>query len=85
MGEPLPFCMNEERQSFLGPGVILFFFYTKRLLMVVAFCALLYGVFSLTTNLVSEESNQDCTKPGALFFLCQWKVEAELINKQGRN
>ena len=84
-GEPLPFCINEEEQTFLGPGVILFFFYTKRIFLVVCFSILIYGVFSLVTNLISEESAQNCDKPGGLFFMCELKVETEIANKKGRD
>lgn len=84
-GDPLPFCINEEDEPFFGPGIILFFFYTKRIFVVAAISALIYGVFSLVTNLISNEAESDCSDPGALAFLCDFKIISELDNKTGED
>lgn len=53
-GENLPICMNEENLSFLGPGVLLFFFYLKYLRITICLFTLGYGSFALLSNIFSE-------------------------------
>ena len=79
----MPLCTDVESLAFLGSGVILFFFYTKRIFLVILGCLLIYGIFSLITNIVFEESTENCEKPGAFPFLCQWKISSSLSNKTG--
>lgn len=47
--------------------------------------AIVFGIFSFVTNMVSDNTSQTCEKPGALAFLCQLKIEGEIQNKQGSN
>ena len=82
-GNALPLSIEIESIAFLGSGVILFFFYTKRIFLVVLGCLLIYGIFSLITNIVFEESTENCEKPGAFPFLCSWKISSSLSNKNG--
>lgn len=39
---------------------------------------LVYGIFSLVTNLVSDDTDQNCEKPGALAFMCDLKIKGEI-------
>lgn len=55
-GEKLPICMNEENLSFLGPGVLLFFFYLKCLRISISLFAIGYGSFALLSNLFSPNT-----------------------------
>ena len=54
VGENLPICMNEENVSFLGPGVLLFFFYLKYLRISISLFVLGYGSLALFSNVFSE-------------------------------
>ena len=48
--------MNEENLLFLGPGVLLFFFYLKYLRITIVIFALGYGSFALLSNIFSPNS-----------------------------
>ena len=70
-----PYCINEEEQNFFGPGIILFFFYTKRMLLLILSVTLLYGLFALLSNMLSDKENQNCKDhPGAFDFMCEFKI-----------
>lgn len=81
-GERLPYCLDEEKSLFFGQGVILFFFYTKKMMLLIFLTILVYGIFSLVTNLISDDTNQNCREPGILGFMCPLKVKGEIQNKQ---
>ena len=52
-------------------------------MMVLAFLSvLIYGIYSFTTNYVSDDTEENCDKPGALAFLCEMKVKGGVSNKQ---
>ena len=55
VGEPLSVWINEQNLSFLGPGILLFFFYLKHVRMCLIFLLLSYGIFSIITNIISSE------------------------------
>ena len=56
IGEHLSIWANEQNLTFLGPGILLFFFYLKYVRMSLIFLLLSYGMFSITTNIISSEN-----------------------------
>ena len=70
---------------FFGQGIILFFYYTKRMILVVLSVILLYGIYSLVTNLVVANYSSDCSSPGPLPFLCQFKIQSSIEAMEGRD
>ena len=46
------------------------------------FAILIYGIYSLVSNIVTKDTEQNCEKPGALAFLCGIKVEGSVDNKK---
>ena len=84
-GEPLPFCINEEEATFIGPGVILFLYYTKMMFLLVFLLIVVFGIYSVTTNILIGNSHRDCSSPGALSFLCEIKLITSLESKDGRD
>ena len=56
VGEPLSIWINEQNLSFLGPGILLFFFYLKHVRMNLIFLLLSYGIFAIITNIISSEN-----------------------------
>jgi hypothetical protein len=49
--------MDEQSLAFLGPGVILIFFYLKQVRWTLLLVFLTYGVFSLFTNIIMADSD----------------------------
>ena len=83
-GTPLPFCESETHQYFFGPGIILFFFYLRKIWLLILSCTVLFGIFSLTTNITTAKQDFSiCEKsPGTLFFLCEFKLLSNTLNKR---
>lgn len=50
MGGELPLCLNEQKISVLGSGVLLVFFYLRHIRLLVFLCFLIYGSFCVITN-----------------------------------
>jgi len=49
--------MDEQSLAFLGPGVLLIFFYLKQVRWTLLLVFLTYGVFSLFTNILMADSD----------------------------
>ena len=75
MGEPLPYLLNIEELNFLGPGVILFFYYNKRILLMVMLASIIYAIYALATNILGNGFPYDCenSAAGTLPFFCEFK------------
>ena len=74
MGEALPYLLNIEELNFLGPGVILFFYYNKRILLMVMLACIIYTIYALTTNIVGNSYIYDCdSAAGAFLFFASLK------------
>jgi hypothetical protein len=76
-GEDISMLSNEENLTFLGPGVVLFFLYQKRIVYMIILTALIYGIFSLLTNYSQNlyDSSSVCDKEdGAILFsYCEFR------------
>lgn len=59
VGEPIPLCTNEQEYTFLGPGILLFFFYLKHIRIIIIFIMFSYGGFAFITNFLSQDVNID--------------------------
>lgn len=46
---------------------------------------IVYGIYALTTNLVVGNATLDCSKPGALPFMCYVKIVTSLEGKKSRS
>ena len=46
---------------------------------------LIYCLYSFISNIVTNDSLQNCDKPGTLAFLCQVKVKGAMDNKKNQN
>jgi hypothetical protein len=70
----LGICTDETKLNVLGPGVILMFMFKKSIIINLLMIVLVYGIFSLVTNLmgntetIAEECNGDS--------YCEFKREA---------
>ena len=53
-GEYLPICTDEQKLNVLGPGVILMFMFKRAIAANLLMIILIYGVFSLVTNLLGD-------------------------------
>ncbi len=72
-----------EEVSILGPGTLLFFYFNKRVILLVLLASLLFGLYSVITNYNGSNFAYNCStsSKGALPFLCEWKVLTSLPNK----
>ena len=46
---------------------------------------LIYGIYSLVTNLVAANYTSNCQSPGPLPFLCSFKIQSSVEAKTGRS
>ena len=73
-GDQLPYCMNIDDYAYFGPGILLYFFYAKKLIILVCLAIILYGIYSLVVNISEGTHDHDCSvNPGSIPFLCEWK------------
>ena len=73
-GEQLPYCYDTDDNVYFGPGILLYFFYIKKIVLMVFISILIFGIFGLTVNIFDGKNEHDCIeRPGSLPFLCEWK------------
>ena len=84
-GEQFPILMNEQNLTFLGPGVLLFFVYLRHIRLTIAMAFLIYGAFSLATNIITFSANPKYPCPtdtdAITLYYCQYNVMSSSDNK----
>ena len=85
-GDQLPYCFNPDDNVYFGPGILLYFFYIKKLMLMVFLAILIFGVFGLIVNISDGKHDHNCSeKPGSLPFLCEWKKIVTLPERKTDN
>lgn len=79
-GNSFNLTVRSEHLHFLGSGVILYFFFIKICIILLASTAFFYTLFSFVTNMIGNEASEEIGKcKGSLF--CIFKVSASILNK----
>ena len=77
-GDDLPLCMNEQNLTFLGPGVLLFFFYMKHMRLMVLLLLMGYSFYSIISSIYSPDviNFNTCSgkTAGVEKILCQYNA-----------
>ena len=58
-GDPYPFCTNQQKLKFLGPGILLLFLFKRAVLSLLLCALLIYSVFALVTNMLGAQASID--------------------------
>ena len=79
-GENLPLCMNEQNLTFLGPGVLLFFFFLKHVRLMVLLLLVGFSFYSIISSILSPVQITVSECSGKNSFLEKWICQYNSIS-----